>query len=823
MADAAQYVIDIAAKAAGIDASSAQLDQMAAQLTGAGAKAAAFEDAVARVGRQVEGATASSRAASAALATSKSDYDELAKASTLAAKAAEAAEVRHSELGKAIAASAANEARLASAVDSARSNLSGLQAAADAAKAALAAGQQQYRGFSGRGVDTELRRLKEEAEAANAAFRAGASDLRGLESQAAAAARKSAKLSSEMASIDLAGLRSEADAASRALEAHAADLAKVERRADDAARSEKALKAQLDSVRQLTARANDRLGDAATKLSTFRGALGDVGGPVGELGERLLYPAQALVDLKERFGSTVATATVAVVGFAAVTAAVVAMTAAFVAGVGAIAAYAVKLGDTARSASLTREAFDALNPSLASLPFEDVAADTGVADAELRKIAKDLREAKVKTDDMAGALRAVAIRQALGQGSTSEFIADMKKAKRSVSDFSAATQAQLGGIVARQMLGLEAQGVRLRSNLARLFGGLNIDPALGGMQTLVGLFDETSATGKALKFLFEAIFQPLIDNAQKAAYFVEAFFIGLQIGFLTIYVGLKPLIKAVGDFFGFEDTTLADTLSFAKLAGEAVAVAIAALVVAFAAVAAIVGVVIGVFAAVAYVIIDSVVSAVMLAGKALSFLIDFWTALPGMVVEAVNAVVSAAGQLPAKILEIVNSVVAYFRDTPWAEIGADILRGLAAGITGSVGVVIEAVKAAIGGAIKSAKSILGIASPSKVFAGLGGLTGEGYAAGVEAEQAAADKAVADLVQPPSATELAAAPAPVVSAADNQPRQAPLAAGGPQINLQGAHFKFYGVKDAEHAQQAFEEMLTRVFEGDALQLGAEAAT
>jgi hypothetical protein len=43
--------------------------------------------------------------------------------------------------------------------------------------------------------------------------------------------------------------------------------------------------------------------------------------------------------------------------------------------------------------------------------------------------------------------------------------------------------------------------------------------------------------------------------------------------------------------------------------------------------------------------------------------------------------------------------------------------------------------------------------------------------------------------------------------------------GSSVDLSGATFNFYGVKDAESSVSAFEEALTRVLEGDAIAVGA----
>ncbi len=94
---------------------------------------------------------------------------------------------------------------------------------------------------------------------------------------------------------------------------------------------------------------------------------------------------------------------------------------------------------------------------------------------------------------------------------------------------------------------------------------------LNAEQTLVGLFDKYSAAGGTMKFLFEEIFQPLINQAEKAAYVVEAFALGFLIGLTKVYIEIKPLIRTISDLFGFEDTSLTDTLNFVTIAAKSAA------------------------------------------------------------------------------------------------------------------------------------------------------------------------------------------------------------------------------------------------------------
>lgn len=68
--------------------------------------------------------------------------------------------------------------------------------------------------------------------------------------------------------------------------------------------------------------------------------------------------------------------------------------------------------------------------------------------------------------------------------------------------------------------------------------------------------------------------------------------------------------------------------------------------------------------------------------------------------------------------------------TKFSEVGANILRGLVAGITGALGSAKEAITGAGGAVIGWFKEKLGIRSPSRVFAELGGFTMAGLAQGI---------------------------------------------------------------------------------------------
>ena len=739
MADAAQYLIDVAARAVGVDTTVAQLDVLAREMTGVGKDAAVFQDALTRVTTQLGAARDANAAASVSLAEGASEYAKLERAATQAAKAAERAALRNA------------------------------------------------------GVVPD-------------------------------------------------DLQAKAIAASAALQAQATVMAGLEAKSRAAAGAEKQLAASLVSVQRLGAHVNKSMARGSEEIAKLQSGLSMVGGPVGRLGQQVLGPVKGFADLRQVVGASRAAMLVAVVGAGLLAVAVAALAVAAVAGVAAIAGLAVSLASTRRAAALTQDAFAAMRPELAGLDFSGLTRDTGVASDRLRTLAKSLTEAKVSVADMPAALRAVALAEAaLGQGGADEFIASMRDGKLSAQEFANTAEAKLGGIVGRQMLGLEAQGSRFRANVSDLFGGLNIDPVLNAMQSLVGLFDRTTESGRAMHTLFTRVFQPLIDQAERAAQVVVGFAIGFLIGLTKVYIALKPAIKAIGEFFGFEDTTLTDVCKLAAKAGEFMAKIFVGVALVVGALAVVIGVVVGAIFALGVGIVRAILwlitaretvtefSGVLASaiGNGVTAAVAWLGTLPGKAFDAIVGIGSAFAGLPAAVAGAMASVIAYFSSIDWGSLGGDILRGLAAGITGAAGVVVNAVKSAIGGAISAAKGLLGIHSPSRVFAGLGENTGEGFVGGVEGMTADAQRATAGLVAPPTdvATPLMRQVDDVASlgvaqrAAPDAPAFAPSSVpSATSVNMAGATFNFNGVADAEDAVSRFGEWLTRALEGDAAALG-----
>ena len=135
----------------------------------------------------------------------------------------------------------------------------------------------------------------------------------------------------------------------------------------------------------------------------------------------------------------------------------------------------------------------------------------------------------------------------------------------------------------------------------------------------------------------------------------------------------------------------------------------------------------------------------------LSDVSDFFGQLPGNVASFLENVISNVASWVGQMASNATSAAEDFGSNlidgltsipdQVASIGRDIIQGIADGITGAADSVVSAIGDAVGGAIDWAKSLLGIASPSKVFRQFGGYTMEGFALGISDEESAPVRAL----------------------------------------------------------------------------------
>lgn len=290
------------------------------------------------------------------------------------------------------------------------------------------------------------------------------------------------------------------------------------------------------------------------------------------------------------------------------------------------------------------------------------------------------------------------------------------------------------GLAATQKLtlSLDAQTKRLKDNVGKIFsvGEKPLERFLTALSKLGDLFDENTASGNAIKVVFQSLFNPLLDGITELIPKLVAGFIQFEILVLKALIRIKPFgstILEVAKYAGI----------LAAVVAGALAVGISAWIAGFTLLAAVAA---GVIAAVV-----GLVAGILYVG---SLFASFGAAI-------YSGVGAGLAWLSAKF----DETLAWLSSLSLSQIGTDLILGLVDGIMGSAQAVVGAITGVVNGAIGAAKSALGIASPSKVFAEIGMNTAAGMAGGVDDGTEQVQGSLESLVAPPAA----AGGAPVTAA------------------------------------------------------------
>jgi hypothetical protein len=431
-----------------------------------------------------------------------------------------------------------------------------------------------------------------------------------------------------------------------------------------------------------------------------------LGGPLADAGDKIASLGSGFSKLKGAFGSSAGVIVGTTVLIVAMVAAVIGATIAFGALIVKVGEWSIGLSDANRNSRLLAQGMTQSVKAGDELyaQVRDLSRKLPLTVEELTEMGKGFAYAGYSGKDLSNAIQQSALW---------------------------AARLKFGPDFLKAMIGLDQQTKIFKQNIASLFGGLNIEPILFALQRMISLLDESTASGRAIKVVFESLFQPLVNKVASAQFAVEAFFLHMEIWALQALIVLKPhasVIVGIGKAF-------------------------------------------------------LVLTAIM---------------------------VGAAGILVALVLGPVIAVVAGLTTAIYglmqvAHVGYAMVEGIVSGIKTAGPKILEAMRAAVTNAIDGVKKLLGIASPSKVFAEIGVHTGEGMQAGIESSSGGVRAALDSMAAPPAQTPAGAS--------------ASTSGTGRQLNLSGAQFTFNGVKDAETAEARFAEVLTRLIEGDASQLGA----
>lgn len=108
-------------------------------------------------------------------------------------------------------------------------------------------------------------------------------------------------------------------------------------------------------------------------------------------------------------------------------------------------------------------------------------------------------------------------------------------------------------------------------------------------------------------------------------------------------------------------------------------------------------------------------------------------AAPQIIVSLITGIVGAIPELIASVPRIIAAIADTIRNYDWGGIGRNIVQGLKDGIAGMWDNIKNWFNDKVNALVGGVKKILGIASPSKVFAGIGGFMAEGLGEGFSDE------------------------------------------------------------------------------------------
>jgi hypothetical protein len=112
---------------------------------------------------------------------------------------------------------------------------------------------------------------------------------------------------------------------------------------------------------------------------------------------------------------------------------------------------------------------------------------------------------------------------------------------RSVTGAANIMKSRFGAIVEKQMLALPIQLQKAKYGFSQLFTGLKIDPLLRGLHNILGLFNQGTETSKAWRAIFQTLFNPLFEGAEKGSFTVKRFLQSVTLTALDAVIAWKKL------------------------------------------------------------------------------------------------------------------------------------------------------------------------------------------------------------------------------------------------------------------------------------------
>ncbi|MBN8609140.1 MAG: hypothetical protein J0L92_01045 [Deltaproteobacteria bacterium] len=452
---------------------------------------------------------------------------------------------------------------------------------------------------------------------------------------------------------------------------------------------------------------------AAGGLEDLLGSLTKLPGPLGQGASKLgaLFSGSSMAML-------------GLAGLAAGVVAVVAVLATLVSAVGqaalALAQYGLAAADARRNELLHLEGLVSIRSwytraagSATELQqsIDAVSGSAAISRSRVAGYAEQLYRAGLRGQTLEDALRGVSTVAAVqGEGMADRFRAmaiGAARTGRSVRGLADDVEHRLGGTARRMGLSWDRQIERMHESWAGLFSGIELDGALGALDEVLRIFSQTTVTGRALRTMLSALFQPLLDGVSDVGSPIREFFEGVILQTQRIVIAILRARNAMVRTFGGSASGLSDFVSWTTLGQVAVGTL-----------------------------------AISLLGA---------VAVVGLLAAALGSIVLVVGAVGYAFVRFGMGVTQMYErlsGTDWRTLGRSLIDGLVGGLMGRASEAWKAVTTIGTGMTEALRTALDIRSPSRVFAELGRQIPRGLAVGVEAEASVSTSAIDGLANVP---------------------------------------------------------------------------
>lgn len=298
---------------------------------------------------------------------------------------------------------------------------------------------------------------------------------------------------------------------------------------------------------------------------------------------------------------------------------------------------------------------------------------------------------------------------------------------------------QIGGIATAMLLDADVQSQKLHENFAKLFTSIKTESLLKAQAALYSMLDQGTASGHALAGILGRLVQPMVDAMTRALPIVKAFFqdmiiweLGLEIGYQRLRIAfLKAFNK--GEWKKLIDECSGPAMSAIYALGAAALYFGVPALLALGDMAAAAAISMGALA------LEAAIAAApfLLVGAAIWGAVEIVKQMWDLLSEDIDF---------GMLWEQMKTDMAAIK---WGDLGISIIEAIAEAMV--PGPVLDSMKSMGTAAVKSFKSLLGIASPSKVFLGLGETVPEGFAQGIDKGGPKVRQSVSGMASVPTST------------------------------------------------------------------------